>query len=125
MFDHELSGIVLHSAIHVHKQLGPGLLESTYRQCLSHYLHLQGLSVVQERAVPVVFEGIKLECGYRMDLLVEGQLLVECKSIEALAPIHTAQVLTYLRLSQLRFGLLINFNVSRLVDGVKRVVNGY
>lgn len=109
----------------VHTGLGPGLLESVYKECFAYELRKAGVSLEQEKAVPLIYAGVKLECGYRMDLLVEKQIVVEIKSVEAIADIHLAQILTYLRLSDNRFGLLINFNVVRLKDGIKRVVNGY
>ena len=109
----------------VHTGLGPGLLGSVYKECLAYELRKVGVSLEQEKVVPLIYAGVKLECGYRMDLLVEKQIAVEIKSVDAIADIHLAQTLTYLRLSDNRFGLLINFNVVRLKDGIKRVVNGY
>lgn len=119
-----VSRIVVNSAMRVHTSLGPGLLESAYQACLAHELRNQGLTVQAEVPVPVVYEGIKLECGYRMDLLVNGCLVVELKAVDALAPIHLAQLLSHLKLSGRKLGLLINFNVLHLKDGIKRVVNG-
>ncbi len=109
----------------VHSTLGPGLLESAYHECLYFELITSGVLVEKERPLPLVYDEVKLECGYRIDLLVEKKIVVEVKSVEALADIHIAQTLTYLRLSRNRFGLLINFNVVKLKDGIKRVVNGY
>lgn len=109
----------------VHNSLGPGLLESAYQECLCYELRKAELAVEKEKALPLIYEDVKLECGYRIDLLVDSKVVVEIKSVEALLDIHLAQVLTYLKLSGNRFGLLINFNVVRLKDGIKRVVNGY
>ena len=121
--DSELSGIVIGHAIDVHSSLGPGLLESAYKECLFYKLVKAGLSVVKEKAMPLIFEEVKLECGYRIDLLVENKLVIEVKSCEALADIHLAQTLTYLKLGNYKLGLLINFNVLKLKDGIKRVIN--
>ena len=107
----------------VHSALGPGLLESAYEACLHYELMKSGLRVVAQKPLPLVYESVKLECGYRVDLLVESKLIIEVKSIEALAEIHFAQVLTYLRLSDLRLALLLNFNVVHMKDGIRRVVN--
>lgn len=121
--DNELSGIVIGHAIEVHNSLGPGLLESAYKECLFYKLAKSGLSVIKEKAMPLIFEDVKLECGYRIDLLVENKLVIEVKSCEALADIHLAQTLTYLKLGNYKLGLLINFNVFKLKDGIKRVIN--
>jgi GxxExxY protein len=107
----------------VHSALGPGLLESAYEACLRYELIKSGLRVEAQKLLPLVYQSVKLECGYRVDLLVEGKLIIEVKSIEALAEIHFAQVLTYLRLSGLRLALLLNFNVVHMKDGIRRVVN--
>jgi len=120
-----LSDKVVGCAIHVHTVLGPGLLESTYRQCLVHQIAKEGLFVEQEKMLPVVFEGIRIDCGYRIDMLVEKRLLLELKSVKALEPIHTAQALTYMKLGNFRHGLLINFNVILLKHGLKRLIYGY
>lgn len=120
----EISRFVLDAAMKVHTALGPGLLESTYQACLAQELRNAGLNVLSEVALPVVYDGIKLEIGYRIDLLVEDLVVVEVKSVEALAPIHFAQVLSYLKLSGKSLGLLINFNVVHLKDGIKRFVMG-
>ncbi len=106
----------------MHRQLGPGLLESAYRECLCHELRLRGLSTVRERIVPLVYRGELVDAGYRADLIIEERVLVELKCVERLAPIHTAQVVTYLRLAGLRVGLLMNFNVAFLRDGIVRVI---
>jgi GxxExxY protein len=123
--DNQLSGIVIKHALHVHKSLGPGLLESVYESCLFHSLSKTGLNIIKEHPIPVIFEGIKLECGYRADLIIENQLVVEIKAVESLIDIHKAQLLTYLKLTNHRYGLLINFNVILLKDGIRRIVNGY
>jgi GxxExxY protein len=107
----------------VHTALGPGLLESAYEACLQFELIKSGLRVEAQKPLPLVYESVKLECGYRVDLLVESKLIIEVKSIETLAEIHFAQVLTYLRLSNLRLALLLNFNVAHMKDGIRRIVN--
>ncbi len=119
-----LSGQVIGMAIDVHNALGPGLLESCYKECLWYKITKSGLYVEKEKPMPLVFEEIKLECGYRIDLLVENKIVIEIKSVEALNDIHLAQTLTYLKLGRYRLGLLMNFNVVRLKDGIKRVING-
>lgn len=124
MDENELSKIVIGLAIQVHKDLGPGLLENTYKECLYYKIQKAGLEVRKEVALPVVYDGVYLECGYRLDLLVENKLVIETKSIEALNEVHLAQVLTYLKLGEFKLGLLINFNVALLKSGIKRVVNG-
>jgi GxxExxY protein len=120
--DNEITDEIIGAAIEVHKRLGPGLLESAYEACLTHELTLRNLTVIQQVPVPVIYRETKLECGYRIDLLVEGRIVVELKSVESLAPIHEAIILTYLRLSGHRIGLLINFNVAVLKDGVRRFI---
>jgi GxxExxY protein len=120
----EVSRTIVDAALRVHSTLGPGLLESTYQVCLTQELRKSGLFVQAEVPVPVVYEGIKLEVGYRIDLLVENLVIVEVKSIEAIAPIHQAQVLSYLKLSGKSLALLINFNQVHLKDGIKRFVMG-
>jgi GxxExxY protein len=124
MTENELSNKIIGLAINVHTALGPGLLESAYKECLYYTIAKSGLSVQKEKAMPLVFEEVKLDCGYRIDLLVENTLVVEIKSVEALNDIHLAQTLTYLKLGNYKLGLLINFNVSKLKDGIRRVVNG-
>jgi len=121
--ENDLSNIIIREAIHVHKNLGPGLLESVYESCLFHRLAKVGLHVVEEQPIPVVFEEVKLECGYRADIIVESKVIIEIKAVEALNDIHKAQVLTYLKLTNIKLGLLMNFNVLYLKDGVKRIVN--
>ena len=125
MTENELSSKIIGASIEVHKQLGPGLLESTYEVCLGHELRLMGLEIKQQISLPVVYKNIKLNAGYRIDMIVENKLVVEIKSVDVLAPIHTAQLLTYLKLKDLKLGLLINFNEVKVVDGIKRVINGY
>ncbi len=110
------------AALQVHEALGPGLLESAYEHCLAHELALRGVEVQRQLALPVVYEGERLDAGYRLDLVVDGSVIVEVKSLDALAPIHDAQVLTYLKLSGLRIGLLINFNVVLFKQDIKRLV---
>jgi GxxExxY protein len=122
-----LNGItesIIGAAIQVHRALGPGLLESAYEACLAFELGKRQMSVEQQKPIPLVYEQVKLDCGYRIDLLVEGSVVVEIKSVDALAPIHEAQVITYLKLSGCKLALLINFNVSVLKDGIHRFVNG-
>ena len=117
-----LSNRVIGCVIEVHRQLGPGLLESTYEQCLAHELKLEGIGFKLQHPQPVDYKGIRLECGYRIDLLVEDELIVELKSVERIIGIHVAQLLTYMRLSGIGTGLLMNFNVRKLKDGIKRYV---
>lgn len=125
METNELTSEIIKCAINVHRALGPGLLESSYKECLAYELNESGLWVAKEKALPLVYKGVKLDCGYRIDLLVEKKIVVELKAVEALNEVHMAQILTYLKLQDLRFGLLLNFNVARMKDGIKRVVNGY
>ncbi len=120
----EVSRLVIDAAMRVHSTLGPGLLESTYEACLAQELRIAGLNVQSQVPLPVVYDGVKLEVGYRVDLLVEDLVIVEVKSVEALAPIHQTQVLSYLKLSGKSLGLLINFNVVHLKDGIRRFVMG-
>lgn len=117
-----LSNEIIGLAIKVHKNLGPGLLESSYKECLYYEVVKAGYFAEKEKPLPLVYEEIKLDIGYRIDLLVENKLVIEVKSVDALADIHTAQVLTYLKLTGNRLGLLINFNVTLLKDGIKRLV---
>jgi len=120
MLDNELTHAIIGAAIEVHILLGPGLLESAYEECLAREFFLRGIPFERQKPAPVVYKDVKLECGYRMDFLVGGQIVVELKAVEALAPVHEAIVLTYLRLSGCRLGLLINFNVPLLRDGIRR-----
>jgi GxxExxY protein len=119
----QITETIIGCAIKVHSALGPGLLESAYQQCLFYELKKSGLRVEKEKSLPVFYEEIELDCGYRLDLLVENQVIVELKAVEALTDIHLAQMLTYLKLSECEVGLIINFNVTQLVKGIKRVVN--
>ena len=116
---------IIGSAIEIHRQLGPGLLESAYESCLVYELTELGLKVEKQKPLPVIYKDVKLDCGYRMDILVEDKVVVEVKSIEALLPVHDAQVLSYLKLSGCKVGLLINFNVELLKRGLKRIVNKF
>ena len=121
----ELTKAIIGAAIGVHKRLGPGLLESAYRVCLAYELRKRGFNVLEEEPVPVIYDDVKLECGFRADLLVNGLVVVELKAKTAIHPVDEAQTLSHLRLLNLRFGLLINFHEERLVDGLHRIVNGY
>jgi len=120
----EITEAIIGSSIEVHRELGPGLLESAYRQCLCHELKLRGLPFVCERPLPVVYKGLRLDCGYRVDLIVADAVVVELKTVDRLAPVHDAQLLTYLRLGGWKVGLLINFNVALLRHGIRRRVLG-
>ena len=119
----EVSGAVVNAAMQVHTDLGPGLLESAYEACLAFELRKRGFDVQTQVPLPLVYQGVKLEVGYRIDLLVDDCVIVEVKSVELLAPIHEAQVISYLKLSGRKVGLLINFNVLHLKDGIRRFVN--
>lgn len=123
MNENEISNVILGVAIELHKSLGPGLLESAYENALVYDLMKKGLDVKQQVAMPFIYKEVKLDVGYRIDLIVENKVLIEVKSIEDLAPVHYSQVLTYLRLSKLKLGLLINFNTKLLKDGIHRIVN--
>ena len=120
----ELATKAIGCALTVHKTLGPGLLESAYQECLYFELAKTGLRVEKEKALPLIYEEVQLDCGYRVDLIVEGKLIIEVKSVEALNDVHLAQVLTYLKLSRCKLGLLVNFNVVLLKDGIRRVILG-
>lgn len=124
MTENELSNIIIGEAIHVHKIFGPGLLESAYEECLCHRLFKRELRIERQKPIPLVFEDVRLECGFRCDILVEGKMIVEIKAVEALNDIHLAQGLTYLKLTKCKLGLLVNFNVVKLKDGLRRIVNG-
>lgn len=123
MTENELSRIIIGSAIKVHSALEPGLLENAYQECLYYELRKDGFDVQKEKSLPLMYEGVQLDCGYRVDLLVENKIVLELKSVSALADIHTAQLITYLRLGNYRLGLLINFNEPLLKYGIKRIVN--
>jgi GxxExxY protein len=124
MTDRRVTERVIGAAIEVHRELGPGLLESAYQAGMVYELGRRGIGFERQRQIPVNYKGVRLDCGYRVDLLVEGEVIVELKAIDALHPIHTAQVLSYLKLAGLQVGLLINFNVLLLKDGIRRVVLG-
>lgn len=119
-----LSNRVIGAALTVHRELGPGLLESTYEACLWHELNAQNISVLRQVALPVTYKGLDIDCGYRVDLLIEKILIVELKAVDTVKPIHEAQLVTYLRLSDSRLGLLIKLNVKTLKQGIRRLVNG-
>lgn len=123
MTKNEISKIVFESALKVHKVLGPGLLESAYEECLFYELKKSNLKVEKQKALPLIYEEVKLDVGYRIDMIIEDKFIVEVKSVEALTDVHLAQLLTYLRLLDCRLGLLINFNVKLLKEGVRRVIN--
>ena len=120
----EISKIVFESALKVHKALGPGLLESAYEECLFYELKKTNLKVEKQKPLPLIYEEVNLEVGYRIDIIIEDKFIVEVKSVEALNDVHLAQLLTYLKLSECKLGLLINFNVKLLKDGVRRIING-
>jgi GxxExxY protein len=122
MTENEITHQIIGAAIEVHKTLGPGLLESTYEECLCHELSRRGITFERQKPIPVVYKGVKLDCGYRLDLLVAGRIILELKSVEALAPFHDSVLITYLKLSGHRVGLLMNFNVQVLKDGIKRII---
>ena len=117
-----LSQKVIGCAIEVHRELGPGLLESSYERCLMYELIQAGIQAHSQVTLPIKYKGVELDAGYRLDLLIPGQLIVELKAVDKFMPIHTAQMISYLKLSGIKAGLLINFNVGRLIDGIKRVV---
>ena len=118
----ELSNRVIGCAIEVHRNLGPGLLESTYEQCFAHELRVEGMPFKLQHPLPVEYKGLKLDCGYRVDLLIDNSLIVELKSVDSVLPIHQAQLLTYMKLSSIKIGLLMNFNVKYLKTGIIRMV---
>jgi GxxExxY protein len=121
----EITELIIGAAMDVHTALGPGLLESAYEACLEFELTQRGLAVERQKTLPITYRGLKLDAGYRLDLLVEEEVIVEVKAVDTLAPIHGAQLLSYLRLSGCRLGLLLNFHVERLKDGIQRVVNDF
>ena len=123
MEENELSRIVFDSALKVHQTLGPGLLESAYEECLFYELKKNGLYVEKQKALPLVYEDVKLDIGYRIDIIIENKVILEIKSVEALNDLHFAQILTYLKLTNCKLGMLINFNVTLIKNGIKRVVN--
>jgi len=123
MTENEISEKIIGCAIEVHKALGPGLLESAYLECLFYELQKSGLHVEKQKPIPLIYKEVKLDAGYRIDILVESKVIIELKSVESLNEIHIAQVLTYLKLSGCKLGLLMNFNELRIIDGLKRLVN--
>ena len=123
MTENEISKIVFDCALKVHKSLGPGLLESAYEECLYYELKKFGIIVQKQKPLPLIYEDVKLEIGYRVDLIIENKVILEIKSVDALNDIHLAQILTYLKLSDCKLGMLINFNVVLIKNGIKRVVN--
>lgn len=123
MTENEISNIIIGIAIEIHKKLGPGLLENVYKECLFYKIMQRGLQVEKEKALPLVFEEVKLDCGYRIDLLVENKFLIEIKTVESLTVNHLAQTLTYLKLGNYKLGLLVNFNETLLKNGIRRVIN--
>jgi GxxExxY protein len=124
MTENQIATKILYCALEVHKALGPGLLENAYQECLYYKLVKEGLDVAKEKPMPLIFEEVRMDCGYRLDLLVENKVVIELKSVEALNEVHLAQILTYLKLGKYKLGLLINFNEYLLKNGVKRVING-
>ena len=120
-----LSGVILDSSIQVHRELGPGLLESVYEVCLCKELDIRNINYKRQVALPVKYKGELLNADYKIDVLVENEIIVELKAVETLLPVHEAQLLTYLKLADKKLGLLINFNVPKLVNGFKRMINGY
>ncbi len=119
----KLSSRIIGAAIEVHKALGPGLLESAYEECICHELSIGGLSLERQKPLAVRYKGINLDCGYRLDVVVEGAIVLELKSCDKIEPIHKAQLLTYLKLSGIKLGLLLNFNVTLMREGIVRIVN--
>ncbi len=124
MTENELSKIVFECGLKVHRALGPGLLESAYEECLFYEISKMGIAVEKQKGLPLIYNDVKLDIGYRIDLLVENKLIVEIKAVELLTDIHIAQILTYLKLSNSKLGLLINFNTALFKNGVKRIING-
>lgn len=122
MFDEALTGLIIKAAIEVHKNLGPGLLESAYEECLCYELAAQGIPYEKQKILPIMYKGKLLECVYRIDILVDNKVVLELKSIEKVLPVHEAQLLTYLKLTGVKTGMLLNFNVPLLKDGIKRFV---
>ena len=123
MTENQIGTIIVESAIEVHTHIGPGLLESAYQKCIAHELENRGLTVLEEVDLPLRYKGIKLECGYRLDLLVNQRVIIEIKTVDSLLDIHKAQLLTYLKLKECKLGYLLNFKTSRMRYGIKRMVN--
>lgn len=124
MTENEIANVVFESALKVHKRLGPGLLESAYEECMFYELKKTNLKVEKQKALPLIYDEVRLDVGYRLDLMIENKFIVEIKSVESLNEVHLSQILTYLKLSDCKLGLLINFNVNLLKSGVRRVING-
>jgi GxxExxY protein len=124
MTENEIAAVIVDAALAVHRQLGPGLFESAYEICLVHELRMRGLGVEAQKELPVSYKDVRLDAGYRIDLMVEGLVIVELKSVKEISDLHMAQIMTYLKLSNTKLGLLINFNVKFIKDGIKRVANG-
>ena len=125
MSQEEIISIILDEAIYIHKTIGPGMLENVYKKCLAYRLRKRGLYVETEKPVPVIFEEVKMECGYRADLVIEKSVIADTKTIEAIGPLQVAQILTHLRFLNLRYGLILNFHTLLMKDGIRRVLNGY
>ena len=124
MTENEISKVVFDAALKIHKALGPGLLENAYEECLNHELKKSGLLIEKQKELPLIYETVQLDVGYRVDLMIENKFIVEVKAVEELNDIHMAQILTYLKLSGCKLGMLINFNVDLIKNGVRRVING-
>jgi len=122
--ENQIAKLVYDAALKVHKALGPGLLESAYEECLVYELRELGLKVDKQKALPLVYKEIKMDIGYRVDIMIEDKFIIEVKAVEALTDVHLAQILTYLKLADCKLGMLINFNVKLIKDGIKRVING-
>ncbi len=125
MHENAIASKIVGLSLEIHKSLGPGLLESAYKECLAFKLQKSGLTVAKEMPMPLIFEDVRLQCGYRIDLLIEKKVVVKIKSVEQLKDVHLAQILTYMKPGEFKPGLLINFNVSLLKHGIRRVINGY
>jgi GxxExxY protein len=123
MHENDLSGLIIGCGMRVHTVLGPGLLESAYEECLYYELRKKGLKVDKQVPLPLIYEEVQLDCVYRLDLIVENKVIIEVKSVESIKPIHTVQLLTYLKLTDCKLGLLLNFNVLQLKEGIKRIAN--
>lgn len=123
MLFEDLTGAIIKYSMQVHSALGPGLLESAYRECLFYKLRKAGFYVEKEKPLPIIFEEVNIDCGYRIDLLVENKVIIELKSVKKIDDIHLAQLLTYMKLGKFKVGLIINFNVLSLKDGIKRIIN--
>jgi len=122
--ENQIGHMVVDAAIQVHKTLGPGLLESAYEVCLAHELRTRGVTILTQPELPVVYGDVRLDAGYRLDILVEKKVIIELKAVEKILPIHEAQLLSYLKLSRCKLGFLLNFNVVKMKDGIRRMVNG-